>query len=445
MRLTAVVGGTLIDGTGRDPIDDAVVLVGDGLVRSVTSAAEPVVPEGARVVDAAGRYVIPGLMDANVHLCAFYPDILLEYEDRAADLVEEAAQLALRSGVTTVFDTWGRLDALVAARDRIDRGAVAGSRIFAAGNIIGLDGPLSPDFFSPGKLLGPDLLDRINRPWELGVGSDLMWLTPDGVRRRIRDYVERSGPDFCKYAASGHAGHRKFITFAEPTQRAIVEEAHRAGLTVQAHTTTVESLRMEIEAGADILQHGNFTGPEPIPDVILKEIVDRRLPVAAIVHTGRYREWIQEHGVPLMKTIFGAVQGENDQRLIDAGARLLLTTDAMVLGPRVTGHPSFSMNGAAGLPLRLGEGHFLWLEAVTERGMAPMEALLAATRNVAEAYGKGGDLGTVEPGKRADLLILDGDPLADVRNYRRIAEVMKDGVLVDREALPRHRILTESH
>jgi imidazolonepropionase-like amidohydrolase len=81
--------------------------------------------------------------------------------------------------------------------------------------------------------------------------------------------------------------------------------------------------------------------------------------------------------------------------------------------------------------MELGESHFLWLEAVVDRGMAPMDALLAGTRNIAEAYGQADHLGTLEPGKRADLVILEGNPLDDVRNYRRISAVMKDGALVD--------------
>ena len=92
--------------------------------------------------------------------------------------------------------------------------------------------------------------------------------------------------------------------------------------------------------------------------------------------------------------------------------------------------------------IELGESHFLWLEAVIERGMAPMEALLSATRYVAEAYGQGAEIGSLEPGKRADLVVLDGDPLVDVSNYRRIAEVIKDGVLVDRHSLPTSPVLT---
>ncbi len=443
MQLTAIVGATVIDGTGGSPVDDAVVLIEDERIRSVTRAAETPVPEQATVIDARGRYIIPGVMDANVHYVMPPPDIALQYEDRYEDLALEAAQIALRSGVTTVFDTWGPVEPLVATRDRIDRGEVAGSRMFVAGNIVGQGGLFSEDMFSAGNVLGPDIVDRINRRWEQGVGPDLLWLTPEEVGERVAAYIERTGVDFVKYLSSSHLQYQ-FIAFSAEAQRAIVEAGHRAGLTVQAHSTSVESLRMEIEAGADLLQHGDITGQRSIPDTTLKTIVERALPVAALVCTERFMSWVEECGSQLMRAGHNRIQDENDRRLIEAGARLLLTTDAFVCTPRVMRHPARTLwRDAPDCPIILGEAHFLWLEAVAERGMAPMDILLSATRNVAEAYGQDRDLGTLEPGKRADLLIIEADPLADVRNYRRIAEVMKDGALVDRDALPASPVLTE--
>lgn len=443
VTLTAIVGATVNDGTGAAPVPGAVVLVDGDRIRSVGPAGATVIPEQATVLDATDQYVVPGLMDANAHLFKALPDVILEYEGRYDELVEEAAQVALKAGVTTVFDTWGPLEPLIAVRDRINRGDVTGSRIFVAGNIVGFGGPFSADFRSPGEFLGPDTVDRINRQWEHGVGPDLMWLTVDEIRRRVREYIERSGLDFVKYGACGHS--TPLLLFSEAAQRAIVEEGHRAGLTVQAHTITVESLRMEIEAGADLLQHGNITGKEPLPDGLATAIVERQLPVAALVPTEKYLSWIQENGPEWAKTIgFGKTTDDNNRRLIKDGARLLLTVDGTVIGPRIMRHPAMAgLKDAVNYSQHLGEGHFHWLEAVIERGMAPMEALLSATRHVAEAYHVADQLGTLEPGKRADLLILDGDPLADVRNYRRIAEVVKDGVIVDRDALPLRPVLTD--
>jgi imidazolonepropionase-like amidohydrolase len=445
MTLTAIVGGTVIDGTGTPPMRDAVLLVTDDRVQSVSRAADTVVPEGARIIDATGRYVIPGLIDANAHLSTWMPDVLLRHEGEYAALVEEAAQVTLRSGLTTLFDTHGHLESLVTVRDRINAGDATGSRVFAAGNIIGLDGPFSADYFTAGGLLGLDTMKRINSQFENGVGSDLLRLTPDGVRRRVRDYIERSRIDFVKYASSGHGRQRHLIAFSELTQRAIIEEAHRAGMTAQAHSTTVESLRIAIEAGTDIFQHGNLTSDTALPEETLQTIVDRSLPVAALVYTDKQHAWVRENGSEWIRTfIINETTDQNNRRLIEAGARLLLTTDGFALGHHAVNHPLMAGLLACAPPVYvLGESHFVWLEAVVERGMAPMDALQAATRNVAEAYGHAADFGTLEPGKRADLLILDADPLADVSNCRRIVEVMKDGALVDRAALPTRRILSD--
>ncbi len=439
MDLKAVVGGTVIDGTGCPPVQDGVVLVRGERIEAVGRAT---VPDDAEVIDASGQFVIPGLMDANVHLLFPPPDVALEFEGRWDELIEEGAQLALKGGVTTVFDTWGALEPLVAVRDRINRGEVPGSRMFVAGNIVGQGGLLSPDMFDVADVFGPDTLERVNRQFEQGVGADLLWLSPEQVRERVAEYIERSGIDFVKYLSSAHLQYQ-LIAFSGLAQRAIVEEGHKAGLTVQAHSTSVESLRMQLEAGSDILQHGDITGLEPIPDETLKTIVETQVPTAALMCTEAYMSWIEEQGTPLMRRTHNRVQDDNDRRLIDAGARLLLTTDGFVSGPRVLAHPLRALwRDAVDSPTKLGESHFLWLDAVIERGMAPMDALLAGTRNVAEAYGQAADLGTLEPGKRADLLVLAADPLADPKNYRRITHLLKDGALVDRDALPVRRILS---
>ncbi len=442
MAITAVVNATVIDGTGRPPERNATVLVDGDRILAVQPSSAPV-PEGAATIDGAGRFVIPGLMDANVHLFSIAPDILLRYEERYAEIVEEAAQVTLKAGVTTVFDTYGPLDALIDVRDRIDRGATVGSRMFVAGQIIGYPAPFSWEAVIRGNLLGQATIDRIERRFDQGLGLDMVWMTPEGVRRAVRGYLEESGVDFVKYAACMH--DVPLIIFSEPAQRAIVEESHRAGVTAQAHTMSVESLRMEIEAGADLLTHPNVTGREPIPDRLLATIVDRQVPAAALIWTRAYMAYALENWSEREHILFGEPVYENGRRMIEAGARMLMTTDGMLSARRALGHPMVRHSverGPVDYPFDLGESHFVWFVAAVEQGMAPMEALLSATRYVAEAYGKGDELGTIEAGKKADLLVLDGDPLEDVRNYRRIVTVMKDGVVVDRESLPTRPVLT---
>jgi len=268
-------------------------------------------------------------------------------------------------------------------------------------------------------------------------------MTPEEVRARVRKYVAEGRQDFLKYAASGHAAtHFAYITFSAETQRIIVEEGHRAGMTVQAHTTSPESLRMEIEAGADLLQHPDLSGLAQIPEETLAGIVVRQIPCAALFTTRRFLTWSRAHMPEPYRTYY-EIKHKNQQRLVAAGARILLTSDSGVCAACVAENPLVgSLVAADDTPLAMGEAHFRWLEAAHELGMSPMDALMAATRNIARAYKVDRDLGTLEPGKIADLLILSRNPLENPTHYRSIDVVMKAGRVVDRESLPTHRVLT---
>src|SRR5579872_7135390 len=127
--IQAIVNGTIIDATGRPPITRGVILIADDRIAAIGDSTV-CVPADAMPIDASGQFVIPGLMDANVHLiCDFWPLTLVRYEDRYHELALEAAQIALRAGVTTVFDTWGPRSALRRARDQIAAGEVPGARV----------------------------------------------------------------------------------------------------------------------------------------------------------------------------------------------------------------------------------------------------------------------------------------------------------------------------
>lgn len=444
-EVIALQHATLIDGTGADPLPDATILVADGRFSAAGPAASVEVPAGAEVRDCSGGYVIPGLMDANIHLVsARTPDTLLEFEGRYDELAFEAAELALKYGLTTVFDTWGPAASLTRARDAIDRGERVGSRFFCAGNILGLDGPMSEDFFKTGLTFEPETKQRINELWELGCGTNLISMTVDQIGEAVAGYIDATGVDFVKYAASDHRSEG-FLLFSEKAQRRIVEVCHAKGRLVQAHTTTVESLRMEVEAGNDLLQHPDHTLGTPIPDELMDEIVAARLPCMALMVTERYLDWLASAKPELAAR--RSADDLNNRTFIARRARVLLTTDAFAYGPRVKNHagfrPGILEDSVPDMPTQIGRGHFLWIQAAWERGMEPMEILRSASAYIAEAYGKGDRYGTVTQGKAADLVVLDADPLAAPENYGRIRDVMKDGVIVDREALGADRLLAD--
>ena len=175
---------------------------------------------------------------------------------------------------------------LLNVRDRINRGQTIGSRTFVAGNIVGLSGPFGRDFNVAAETTATRaLVRRVNRLWEENTGPDLMWDTPDQVRREIHRYVSR-GIDFLKYAASGHR-EEDFLQFSPEQQQVIVEEVHRAGIIAQTHTTSVENLRQALEAGVDMLQHGSVTGPTAIPESTIKLMLDKKVYCAVQPRTAK--------------------------------------------------------------------------------------------------------------------------------------------------------------
>jgi imidazolonepropionase-like amidohydrolase len=439
---TIVIGATIIDGTGRPPISDGVVLITGNTITAVGKRSDIQRPAGAREIDATGKFVIPGMMDANVHLVLNSTiEFHARYENRYEDLIEEAAQVALRNGVTTVFDSWGPLQPLLNVRDRIRRGEVVGSRMFVAGNIVGLSGPLGRDFNPLAATAATsEFVKRVNQVYEENTGPDLLWRTPEQVRTEIRKYIGR-GIDFLKYAVAGHGrGQSNFLMFSPETQRAIVEECHRAGITAQTHTMTVDSLRQGIEAGIDMGQHMEITGPEPISDDIVRMMLAKKIYAAVQPSTARRLKIAVEDATDPDQAKQAEVSHDNIVKLINAGVPLLLATDAGMRDP--DGVASQKPRAKIDQLSELHEGQFLWFQAMAENGMKPMDAILAATRNIAAAYHKLDQIGTLEKGKLADLVVVDADPLQDISNLKRISVVMKDGQLVERDKLPLKRLLS---
>jgi len=439
---TIVTGATIIDGNGGPPIQDGALLVTDGRIAAVGRKADVPRPAGAREINAAGKYVIPGLMDANIHLILNTSiEFNARYEGRWEDLIEEAAQVALYNGVTTVFDSWGPLQPLLNVRDKIKRGEVVGTRMFVAGNIVGLSGPLGPDFNQQAATAATsEFSKRINAIWEENVGPDLLWRTPDEVRTEIRKYIAR-GIDFLKYAAAGHGrGHSSFLMFSPETQRAIVEECHKAGIIAQTHTMTVDSLRQGVEAGIDMGQHMEITGPEPIPDAVVQLMLAKKIYAAVQPSTARRLKIQVEDAADPDAAKQAQTSHDNTVKLLKAGVPLLLATDAGLRDP--DGVASQKARARLDQLSELHEGEFLWLQAMSEIGMKPMDEIMAATRNIAAAYHRLDQIGTLEKGKLADLVVLDADPLQDINNVRKISLVMKDGRVIDRDKLPLKRVLS---
>jgi imidazolonepropionase-like amidohydrolase len=452
----ALTGATLIDGNGGPPISDAVVVVTDDKITAVGARGKVSIPPGATQIDEAGKYLLPGLIDGNVHLVPWpswtYIEFLARYENNFDGIIEEAAQIALKHGITTVFDSMGPAYPLMKVRDRINRGETQGARVFVAGDIVGFRAVFTTA--EAMKSATPAFQARINAMFEMDGGPDLAWKTPDQVYAQMTRYIAE-GVDFVKFGATGdgepvnsEVGQAAVLRFTPEQQRAMVKAAHDAGKIIQTHQTSAESLRIVVEAGVDMAQHCAFTGPSRISDATIQLMLKRKFYCGTqwALLSEEEQKQVRDNSFPGSDRDNGQdgvnYGVENAVRLIRAGVPQILSTDAGTIDPDVAKDPGGAWGGLGGHASLIGEAEFLDLRAMRQRGMTPMMVIQAATRNVAAAYHRLDEFGTVAAGKSADLIVVDADPLQDIENLQKISLVMKQGKLVERERLPRNPILT---
>jgi imidazolonepropionase-like amidohydrolase len=465
----ALVGATVIDGTGGAPLTNAVVVITGNRIAAVGPRGSTTVPSGAQIVDAAGAFVVPGFVDTNVHLSLYGGmndryETLVKYHDRQQDIVLEAAQAQLSYGITTVRDSYGMLRPLVAVRDRIAAGAAVGPRILAAGNIVGWSGPYSISF-SLTRANGLTLFqEQMNDEIAQGAGEELMGMTPPQLAKAIDAYLDK-GPDFIKYGGTSHFAEPTFIGFSPDAQRVIVERAHARGKIAETHSTSPEGLRLSIEAGIDGIQHPEMVDGVDLSDDIVNRIRDKQIICSMLVNTMTGEAWEKhlkdradtekkqaeaDKKTSRSRTSFEERQRANElgvglevrrrnaQKLIKAGVLVTVGTDNYWAAASELSRTAKPQNQDHGI------GSIIGIEGLVELGMTPSQAIVAATKNGAVASRGLAEFGTLEAGKRADLIVLSADPLADIHNIRKISQLIKDGKLIDRATLPQKRILSQA-
>jgi imidazolonepropionase-like amidohydrolase len=247
-----------------------------------------------------------------------------------------------------------------------------------------------------------------------------------------------SGIDFLKVAVSDHAmmlvgADRGYQVFSPRALQAIFDEARSRDLAVLTHTMNVESLQTAVDLDADILIHASITAQVPMPHEIVDEIVRKGLWCEVQAVHDEYQRALETNGTPMMMYA-GYNHSANERLLIDASARIIMGTDAGCSSHDVLA--DLPASERTDRPWTLGVDHFHWMRAIVERGMTPLRAISAATIDVARAYRKDEDLGSVEVGKTADLLLLDADPTAHIDNVRSISAIFQAGKFIDRTSLP---------
>jgi imidazolonepropionase-like amidohydrolase len=410
----AIVGAQLVDGTGGPPIADSVLLVRDGRIEAVGARSSTPVPEGADVIDAAGHTIIPGLVDTHAH---YHGEL---------DRVERQYRKQLYFGVTTSRSIGADPPEKVALMLDARAGRVAAPRMFTAG--LGFS---YPDGFPAGS--------PVNRP-----------ATEDEARSMVDDLAEQ-GVQFVKMWVNNMPTPGMKIT---PEMRtAVVERAIRHDLIPVAHIVEHDDLVQLLDLGVRDFLH-------TVEDAeVSAELLDRLRETGAVfsptltnIHAGWY--WLDHPDKlddPEIRAAFEpealarwSAPEERDQaaasptlevrkeRLARSMAFVKMVSDAGVAV--AVGTDSGAGNGSWNVPQGWGTHHELVL--YVEAGLSPMQAIVAATATGATLLSKGdADFGTLEPGKVADLVLLDADPLVDISNTWAIDRVMQAGVWLDRASL----------
>ncbi len=400
---TVVTGATLIDGTGADPIAGASVVIDDG--RIAAAGRIDALPEGAEVLDVGGATVMPGMIDSHVHFHmspktmqqqALTPPTLATFE------AARHARETLEAGFTTVRDAHGTP---VGFKLAAERGLIAAPRmrltIVAISQTGGHGDRTMP---SGGQLVG-----ERGPEWPHNICDG-----PDEVRKTVRT-VLRAGADFIKVHASGgvtspsdEPGSPQFT----PEEIAImVYEARMHGKTCMSHAQGAEGIKNALRAGVESIEHGIYLDDEAI--AIMQEqgsflVPTLHAPRSVLLNAEESPESVLPQS--LRKNI-GVMKHHTQsfRAAHEAGVKVAMGTDCGV--------------GT--------HGTNAWeLELMVEHGMTPMEAIVATTKTAAECVHVDGDVGTLEPGKLADLIVVDGDPLADIgllQQRERISLVMQGG------------------
>ena len=394
----------VVDGRSDEPMTDASVLVDGDRIVAVGEEAERLAGSAQRIMDLGQQTLMPGIIDAHVHLTGVAKHAPL-WPDPPLDALRAAgqAQTVLDAGVTTVRDCGGTH--AIALRTAIDEGTVAGPRIFAAGAAISQTGGHC-DWHS----LPYDLLNRF---------EDLC-LVVDGVdacRQAVRRVI-RSGADLVKICTTGGNGterdHPLDEHFTMPEIEAIVDEAHRAGRRVASHAQGTAGVLNAVRAGVDSIEHGYFIDEECIEEMLAHGTF--LVPTFGLVNFFKDCADGNPHGFP-------------DSRLRKQAACI----EAM--------ERSFPMAYRAGVPIAAGSDAYgapgrelgRTVEepiAMVAYGMAPMDAIRAATSRGAEVIGAADWLGSISVGMVADLIAVDGQPWDEIEALRRVSMVMKGGRVV---------------
>jgi imidazolonepropionase-like amidohydrolase len=400
---TLIKAARLIDGTGAAPVDNPVLVIAGGRIESVITGELPSDLANAEIHDYPGATILPGLIDTHVHLNLPGDGTILEDAVRETEGVLVATSAlatgkALKAGITTLRDLGAKGRTAIDVRRALQLGHGDGARVVACGQAITVTG---------------------GHVWYLGGEADGV----DGVRRKVREMV-KLGADFIKVMASGGGtvGTQSWNpSFSQAELDALVDEAHRFDRKATAHCLCARSIEMAIDAGFDQLEHAGFiadrSGRQVYEPAVAAKLAKSGIPVTGTLAVGgavlrelRAKPSLSETEAAFLARWEKSAAQNLDQfrKLREAGVKFVAGTDA---GWRFTRFDD--------LPLEM--------TLMQEGGMTAMETIVAATGYAAEVIDINNETGSLKPGLAADVLVVDGDPLADLAALRDVRLVMQAG------------------
>ncbi|MFI4966889.1 MAG: amidohydrolase family protein [Caulobacterales bacterium] len=408
---------TLIDGTGHAPQADMTVSVDGERITAVTPSALARSPKG-HVIDGRGKYLMPGLMDVHIHLHGGVEP------QRDAAAARAAATQALASflycGVTTVYDAGNQADVILPLRADERAGKILAPRIFATGNLITYPG---------------------------SHGSDMAVTVQDFEKDKdkLDRQIAEQHPDVIKLTLEEEGwGARPMIPLMpEPLLRDIIRYYNLHGIRTTIHVSSELRAEEAIFAGTDSLAHPVIQGP--VSDSFVKLMAAKKIPFASTLTIGENYSRLAEHpeflDQPLYVASFSVADRQTLKTKVRAEYQARMWTAWMKLMTPVAEENVRKVHAAGGVVAMgtdqsSGPASQRELELLVAAGIKPFDVLTIATHNGAVLLGKADQLGSVEPGKLADLLLLNADPTADINNVKNIALVMKGGQIVDESRLP---------
>jgi imidazolonepropionase-like amidohydrolase len=412
----ALVGGMLLDGYEAPPIHRAAVLIdGDRIVR-VSPAAELTIPSDYTVVDTSGRTMMPGMIELHAHLillghgdyARWFPWMAKQGPAMLTTVMETSARQLLAAGITSAVDLGAPLDPSLSIRARIDKGEIPGPRMSMSGPWITRNGGGMTDQFG-------------------GIA-----VTSSAQAAAEVEKLVKAGVDVIK----AHSG------LTRDDYKAIADAAHKGGIRVHAHVYAEDDVRNALEAGIDVLSHAGSAGTAPpYSPGLITAIVNAGRPV---VITAAHRSWVYPDTAdfperlqdPALKrelpaAVYAEVQDSlKNWRALGYFAR---TDREMIFRERgvkqfVEAGAVIGMGTDSGTPMNF-HTEALWREAKVhvDMGMPPIKVISSLTRIGATILGKQRDVGTIEPGKYADIIVLNGNPLFDITALSHVETVVKGG------------------